>query len=245
MVVRVERSGPHVMLVTFDRPQVRNAWNQELVDRMHDVWRTFAGDETLRCCVVTGAGPMFTAGLDLKHPPADGAPAMPNLSVPCDKPIIAAVEGAAIGFGSVFCQLADMVFAGRSAYFLYPEAKLGLVQGMMAGFPGRLQYKGGLQWLLSADPISAERAREIGLINEVCDDGQALARALEMAEKIAKNAPLVVQAMKAIALASVPKGPMETNYRINRLIAQVATSEDGQAGLAAFRERRQAEFRGR
>jgi enoyl-CoA hydratase len=245
MVVRVERSGAHVMLVCFDRPQVRNAWNQELVDCMHEVWTTFAADDTYRCCVVTGAGPMFTAGLDLKQPPSDGAPAMPNLSVPCDKPIIAAVEGAAIGFGSVFCQLADMVFAGRSAYFLYPEAKLGLVQGMMAGFPGRLQYKGGLQWLLSADPISADRAREIGLINEVCDDGQALHRALEMAEKISKNAPLVVQAMKAIALGSVPKGPMEANYRINRLIAQVATSEDGQAGLAAFRERRQAEFRGR
>lgn len=245
MSVRIERSGAHILVITLDRPEARNAWNDDLVHRLHQAWVDFAQDPTLRCCVVTGAGPMFTAGLDLKQPPADGAAAMPNLSVPCDKPIIAAVEGAAIGYGSVFCQLSDMVFAGRSSYFLYPEAKLGLVQGLMAGFPGRLQYKGGLQWLLSADPITADRAREIGLINEVCDDGAAMARAMEMAEKIAKNAPLAVQAMKAIALGSVPKGPMETNYRVNRLIAGVMSSEDGKEGIAAVRERRQAEFHGR
>jgi len=245
MSVVIEDLADHIQLVTLDRPQVLNAWNDELVQGLHEAWIRFAENDDLRVCVVTGRGRMFTAGLDLKAPPADAASGMPNLSVPCDKPILVAVEGAAIGFGSVFCQLADMVFAGESAYFLYPEAKLGLFQGMMGGFPGRLQYKAGLQWLMTGDPMPAKRAREIGLVNEVYADGTVLEKTIEMAEKIAKNAPLVIQAMKAIALGSVPKGPMELNYRVNRALARVAASEDGQEGIASFRDKRQAKFKGR
>jgi enoyl-CoA hydratase len=245
MSVRTEYPSPHVLLVTLDRPDCRNAWNQDVIDRLHAVWRHFADDESLRVCVVTGSPPIFTAGLDLKQVPADGSPGMPNLSVPCDKPILVAVEGAAIGFGSVFCQLADMVFAGQSAYFEYPEARLGLFQGMMGGFPGRLQYKAALQWLLCAERLSAHRACEIGLVNEVCADGAALDRALAVAEKIAANAPLVVQAIKSIALASVPKGPMEIHHPWHLKIAKIMSSEDGQEGLKALRERRSPAFRGR
>ncbi len=170
---------------------------------------------------------------------------MPNLSIPCDKPILVAVEGGAIGYASVFCQLADMVFAGETAYFLYPEAKLGLFQGLMGGFAGRLQYKAGLQWLMTGEPISAARAREIGLINEVVSDGKALERALEVAARIAANAPLVIQAMKAIAQGMVAKGPMEANFRINQMIARVMDSEDGKEGFASFKEKRPARFTGR
>lgn len=245
MSVVIENVADHIQLVTLDRPQVLNAWNDEVVERLHEAWIRFAENDDLRVCVVTGRGRMFTAGLDLKAPPADAASGMPNLLVPCDKPILVAVEGASIGFGSVLCQLADMVFAGESAYFLYPEAKLGLFQGMMGGFPGRLQYKAGLQWLMTGDPLTAARAREIGLVNEVYPDGTVLDRTLEMAGKIARNAPMVVQAMKAIALGSVPKGPMEVNYRTNRLIAQVMSSEDGREGIAAFQQKRQATFKGR
>lgn len=245
MSVVIENVADHIQLITLDRPQVLNAWNDEVVERLHEAWVRFAENDDLRVCVVTGRGRMFTAGLDLKAPPADAASGMPNLSVPCDKPILVAVEGAAIGFGSVLCQLADMVFAAESAYFLYPEARLGLFQGMMGGFPGRLQYKAGLQWLMTGDPITATRAREIGLVNEVYPDGTVLEKTLEMATKIARNAPLVIQAMKAIALGSVPKGPMETNYRANRLIAKVMASEDGREGIEAFRGKRQADFKGR
>lgn len=245
MSLVIEDVADHIQLITLNRPEVLNSWNDDLVHGLHEAWVRFAENDDLRVCVVTGRGRMFTAGLDLKAPPADAAWGMPNLSVPCDKPILVAVEGAAIGFGSVFCQLADMVFAGESAYFLYPEAKLGLFQGMMGGFPGRLQYKAGLQWLMTGDPMPARRAREIGLVNEVYVDGTVLEKTMEMAEKIAKNAPLVIQAMKAIALGSVPKGPMELNYRANRMIAKVMASEDGREGIASFRDKRQAAFKGR
>jgi len=236
----------HILVVTLDRPQVRNAWNAELAQGLHDAWERLASDDALRVCVVTANGGFFSAGMDLKDPPYDLATlAMPNLSVPCDKPILAAVEGGAIGYAAVFCLLADMVFAGNSAYFLYPEARMGYFQGMMGGFPGRLQYKAGLQWLMTADKLPAERACQIGMVNEVVADGAAFSHAMEVAGKIARNAPLVVQAMKAFALGTIPKGPMEANFRQNRLIANIMASEDGKEGFAAFRERRTATFKGK
>lgn len=233
-----------VLIVTLNRPQVRNTWNDELVAGLRAAWTTFAQSDD-RVCVLRGNGQMFSAGLDLKEPAQEGFYGVPNMAVPCDKPILVAAEGAVIGFASTLCLYADMVFAGASTYFLYPEAKLGLFQGLMGGFPGRLQYKGGLQWLMTADPISAERAREIGLINQVVPDGQAFERTLAVARTIAANAPLVVRAMKTLALASVSKGPMEQNFAINRQIAQIMASEDGQEGLASFREKRSAKFKGR
>lgn len=235
----------HTLLVKFNRPKVRNAWNAELAQGLHDSWRRLDEDDDLRSCVITG-GDFFSAGMDLKAPPMElGTLAMPNLSVPCDKPIICAVEGGAIGYASVLCLLADMVIAGESAYFLYPEGKMGVFQGMMGGFPGRLQYKAGLQWIMTAEPMAAPRAREVGMVNEVVPDGQSLTRALALAERINASAPLVIQAMKAIALGTVTKGPMEQNYRTNRLIARIASSEDGKEGFAAFKEKRTATFRGR
>lgn len=244
-MIQLEVQG-HTLVVILDRPAVRNAWNPELAQGLHDAWRRLEADPELWCCVVTGNGGFFSSGMDLKHPPMDLATlAMPNLSVPCDKPVICAVEGGAIGYAAVFCLLADMVIAGETAYFLYPEAKLGLFQGMMGGFPGRLQYKAGLQWLMTGEPMAAGRAREIGLVNEVVPDGNAATRALHLAELINRNAPLVVQAMKAFALSTVPKGPMEANYRTNRLLARIAASDDGKEGIASFREKRHARFNGR
>ena len=243
-VVLTERDG-HVLIVTLNRPEARNAWNPALVHELRATWEMFAASEADRVCVVRGAGPLFTAGIDLKDTPADGFWGMPNLGVPCDKPILLAVEGAAIGYGSVMCLLADMVFAASDAYFLYPETRMGVFQGLMGGFPGRLQYKGGLQWLLTGDRLNAERAREIGLINEVIAPGQAFARALEVARTIAGHAPLVVQAIKALALNTVPKGVMEQNFHLHRSLDKIAQSHDAAEGLAAFREKRPTQFIGR
>lgn len=234
----------HVLIVTLNRPQARNAWNPAMVQGLNEAWEAFAASDA-RVCVVRASGPLFSAGIDLKDTPYDGARGMPNLSVPCNKPIILAVEGAAIGYGAVMCQLADMVFAASDSYYLYPEAKLGIFQGLMGGFPGRLQYKGGLQWLLTGESITAERAREIGLVNEVVPPGEAFARALQVAHKIANNAPLVVQAMKSIALNTVTKGPVEQTFLVNQELQRVMQSADAGEGLASARERRQAVFQGR
>ncbi len=234
----------NILIVTLNRPEALNAWNGELIQGLHAAWRRLADDPALHVGVLHGAGRMFTAGLDLKEVPRDGILGIPNMTVPCGKPILVAVEGAAIGYGSVTALFADLVFAGESAYFLYPEARMGVFQGLMGGFPGRVQYKAGLQWLLTADRLGAARAREIGLVSEVMPDGGAFDRAMDVARQIAANAPLVVQAIKQIALDTVTKGPMEANLAHNRLIETVMSSEDAAEGLAAARERRAAKFRG-
>ena len=155
------------------------------------------------------------------------------------------MEGGAIGYGAVFCLLSEMGVAGQSAYFLYPEGRMGAFQGMMGGFPGRLQYKAGLQWIMTGARMPAARAREIGMVNEVVSDGTATESALALAEQINQNAPLVIQAMKALALSTVTKGPMEENFRNNQLLARIVASEDYKEGVAAFLQRRPTQFQGR
>lgn len=242
--VIVEMDGP-VMVVTLNRPERRNAWNDALVADLRRVWVEFDRSEAAQVCVVRAAGPAFSAGIDVNDPPKSDDGALPNTTLPCNKPILMAVEGACLGVAASFVLMSDIVIAGDSAYFAYLEAKLGFHGGLMAGFGGRLLYKPALQWLLTAEPMAAARAREIGFVNEVTADGAAFDRAMELARKIAANAPLVVRSMKAIAMQTLPKGPAEQWLAIAGLIDEMRHSEDMQEGIASLRERRPAKFKGR
>lgn len=235
-----------VARITINRPDVRNALNTAAVQGLHQAWQRFASSEADRVAVVHGAGELgFTSGADLKDLPQDIWLAMPNLSVPCDKPIIAAVHGFAVGAGATLVMLADMAVAEEDCSFIYPEAKVGAFAGIMAGFPPRLQYKAGLEWLMTGDPMGAQRAYEIGLINRLVSKGQALAQAMELARRIAANAPLVVQAMKSIARGTLPPSPTERYYPQRRLLDGIASSQDLQEGVASFKEKRAPRFQGR
>ena len=244
MSIVLTESRDNIFIVTLNRPEARNAWNDDLVHGLGAAWRAFAESDD-RVCVVKANGPHFSSGLDVKNPAREGLSAIPNLDTRCNKPIIVAVEGQALGIAGSFCLLADMVFAADHASFSYLEPKIGLFSGLMGEFPGRLQYKAGLQWIMTGDPIDAVRAREIGLVNEVTKPGGAFDRAMEIARKIADNAPLVIQTMKALALATVSKGPVETHFEYARMFAAIRDSEDGREGLAAAREKRKPHFKGR
>ncbi|GAA5232778.1 crotonase [Verticiella sediminum] len=237
-------SSDGIARITINRPDVRNAVNNEVVTQMHEAWQRFAdGDD--RVAVLGAAGDAaFSAGADLKDKPRDIWLAMPNLSVRCDKPIICAVNGVAVGAAATMVMLADMAVTEEHAQFIYPEAKLGAFAGIMAGFPPRMQYKAGLEWLMTGDPMSAQRAYEIGLVNRVVPKGQAMAAALELAGKIAANAPLVVQAMKAIARDTLPSSPTERYYPQRRLLDGIANSNDVKEGVASFLEKRKPRFTG-
>ncbi|MES2363476.1 MAG: enoyl-CoA hydratase-related protein [Pseudomonadota bacterium] len=230
--------------IIINRAEARNAINNEVVQGLHEAWQRFAREDD-RVAVLGAAGEQaFSAGADLKDMPRDVWLAMPNLSVPCDKPIICAINGFAVGAGSTMIMLADMAVAEEQAQFIYPEAKIGAFAGVMAGFPPRIQYKAGLEWLMTGDPMSAQRAYEIGLVNRVVPKGQAMTVAMEIATKIAGNAPLVVQAMKSIARNTLPKSPTEQYYPQRVILDRIAGSADMKEGVASFKEKRPARFTG-
>lgn len=235
-----------IALITINRAEARNAINNDVVQGLQQAWLRFAQDDADRVAVLVSAGDAaFTAGADLKDMPRDIWLSMPNLSVPTDKPIICAVNGFAVGAGSTIVMLADMAVAEEQAQFIYPEAKIGAFAGVMAGFPPRMQYKAGLEWLMTGDPMTAQRAYEIGLVNRVVPKGQAKTVALEIAAKIASNAPLVVQAMKSIARNTLPKSPTEQYYPQRRMLDGIANSEDIKEGVGSFKEKRAPQFKGR
>lgn len=232
--------------IAINRPDSRNCINNAVVQGLHAAWQRFARAAGDRVAVLGAAGAQaFSAGADLKDLPANIWLCMPNLLVPCDKPIICAVNGFAIGAGATMVMLADIAVAEEQAQFIYPEARIGAFAGVMAGFAARMQYKAGLEWLLTGDAMSAQRACEIGLVNRVVPRGQAMAAALETATKIARNAPLVVQAIKSIARGTLPTSPAEPYLRQRVMLDAIAQSADLQEGVAAFREKRPAQFTGR
>lgn len=231
--------------ITINRPEARNSINNAVVQGLHQAWRRFAESDD-RVAVLGAAGDQaFSAGADLKDLPRDVWTAMPNLSVPCNKPIIGAVNGFAVGAGATMIMLADMAIAEEQAQFIYPEAKIGAFAGIMAGFPPRMQYKAGLEWLMTGDPMTAQRAYEIGLVNRVVPKGQSMTVALELATKIANNAPLVVQAMKSIASGTLPVSPTAQHYPQRMMLDRIASSEDIKEGVASFKEKRPPKFTGR
>ena len=230
--------------ITINRPEARNAINNEIVQGLNAAWKRFDREDD-RVAVLGATGEQaFCVGADLKDLPRDVWLAMPNLSTTCDKPIICAVNGFAIGAGATMIMLADMAVAEEQAQFIYPEAKIGAFAGMMAGFPPRMQVKAGLEWLMTGDPMTAQRAYEIGLVNRVVPKGQAMASALETAAKIAANAPLVIQAMKSIARSTLPKSSTELYYPQRAMLDGIANSADLKEGVASFREKRPARFTG-
>ena len=231
--------------ITINRAAARNAMNKAVVKGLHEAWQRFAREDDRVAVLCAADGPAFCAGADLKDIPDNIWLAMPNLSVPCDKPIICAINGVTVGAGATAVMLADMAVAEEQVQFIYPEAKIGAFAGVMAGFPPRMQYKAGLEWLMTGDPMSAQRACEIGLINRVVPKGQAMAAAMELAGKIAANAPLVVQAMKSIARNTLPLSPTERYYPQRQMLDGIAHSEDIREGVASFLEKRPPRFTGR
>lgn len=238
-------SNDGIALITINRPEKRNAMNRAVTEGMAQAWRRFAQSDD-RVAVLTGAGnDAFSVGADLKDLPGDVWLAMPNFSIPCDKPVIAAVSGYVIGAGSTMVMYSDLVVASETTSFIYPEAKIGIFQGIMGGFPKKMPYQAGLEWAITGDPMTVQRAYEIGFVNKICSVGEQVTVAMEMARKIAANAPLVVQTMKSLALQTLPRSPMDVFYPQKLQLDRIAQSEDAVEGLKAFTDKRPPKFQGR
>lgn len=257
----VERRG-HVVIVTMNRPEARNAWSLELLARMWDAWQEIDGDPEVRCAVLTGAGGTFCAGADLKlmhgdqsanpwharfrEDPALHWKAMLR-SYRLVKPLIAAVEGYALGGGTEILQATDLRVAGRSATFGLTEARWGLfpLGGSTVRLPRQVPYTIAMELLLTGRKFSAEEAQRFGLIGRVVEDGQALASALELAEGIAQNGPLAVQAIKRSVMENLDLSEVEGLANELRVGQPVFTTEDAREGPRAFAEKRPPQFRAR
>jgi enoyl-CoA hydratase/carnithine racemase len=239
-----------VAWMTIDRPEARNALSRAVRDGLWDGTRRFNDDESAGVLVVTGAGDKaFCAGGDLKEmaesamevPPADFLPLFGrNVDVP--KPTIAAVNGVAFAGGFALAQHCDLCFAADHARFGITEAKVGRGSPWAAPLPRLIPPRVAMELVLTASPISAERAHQVGLVNEVVPRGELRARVQQVATTILANAPLSVRASKrTIELASppVPWGD------IDLLWDPVYRSRDAQEGPAAFREGRTPQWEGR
>lgn len=248
----VERRGA-VMLITVNRPEVRNALNATVAAGVAAAVDELDASDELRVGVLTGAGGTFSAGMDLKAwlrgetPSIEGRGLCGITITPPRKPLVGAVEGWALAGGFELLLACDLVVAARSARLGVPEVKRSLVArgGAALHLPRRIPHALALELLLTGEPISAERAAQIGLVNKVTDDGDALSAALELAGTIAANGPLAVAATKRIALAAHDWTLEEGWPEQFEIAGEVFSSEDAAEGATAFAEKRAPVWRSR
>jgi enoyl-CoA hydratase len=262
-LVLVEADGP-VLVVTLNRPEKRNAANAEVLCRLYDAWVRLDGDPSLRVGVLTGRGSTFCAGMDLaeigrlREGAADNEWIVRLRDEPQvifgawlktfrpSRPIILAAEGFARAGGTEILQGTDIRVAGASAVFGVTEVQRGLFP--MAGSAVRLRrqigYAVAAEMLLTGEDIGAERALQLGLINHVVPDGQALTHARTIAARIAANGPLAVAAILRTLRETESMPEAEAFVIEGRLGMEVMTSDDAAEGPRAFLEKRPPQFTG-
>jgi enoyl-CoA hydratase len=254
----VEQRGP-ILIVTMNRPRVRNALSAEMMAVMRDAWDRVDADPGIRVAILTGAGGAFCAGADLRamtgdHPGdgfRNGGTDLSRIDAllkgrRLTKPLIAAVEGPAVAGGTEILQATDVRIAGESARFGVSEARWGLfpLGGSAVRLPRQLPYTVAAELLLTGRHLTAAEALAVGLIGHVVPDGQALVKALEIAGTIAGNGPLAVQAILRTIRETEGLAENDAFAVESRIGMRVFTSDDAKEGPRAFIEKREPRFKG-
>ena len=247
-----ERRG-HVELLTINRPEARNAINRATALALSDALDECETDDDVWVVVLTGAGDKaFSAGMDLKAFAAGEFPitekgfgGLTKRDFP--KPLIAAANGSALAGGFEMMISCDMVVAAEHAMFGIPEASRGLVAGAggLIRLPKRVPLTVALEMALTADPISAARAYELGLVNHVVHGDVVLDVAIALAERIAKNAPLAVRTSKEVMRRAREITEDEAWVVNDEAFAMIGMSADAMEGAVAFTEKRDANWQGK
>jgi enoyl-CoA hydratase len=250
--VRTEAEGP-LLVITIDRPEARNAVDAAVAQGIAGALDRLDADDALQVAILTGAGGYFCAGMDLKafvageRPHVEGRGFAGIVERGPRKPIVAAVEGFAVAGGFEIALACDLIVAARGAKLGIPEVKRSLVAagGALLRLPGRMPYHLAMELALTGDPITAERAHELGVVNHLAEPGGALAAARELAGRITPNGPLALDATKRI-LQEAPSWPAGEAWRRQAEIAgHVFASEDAREGAQAFAQRRPPVWRKR
>jgi enoyl-CoA hydratase len=238
-----------VLLITLNRPDAMNAINTDLAQALLRAIEELDGADDLTAGVLTGAGRGFCSGMDLKAFAAGGMPEgfFDFLENGSAKPLIAAIEGFALAGGLELALTCDLLVAARGVRLGIPEVGVGLFAagGALMRLPQRVPYGVAMEMALTADPIKAEQAHEYGLVTRLAEPGQAVDVAMELAERIAKNAPLAVSASKQLVRDSVGRTEAEFWAHQQPLVAKVFTSEDAKEGPRSFAEKRAPQWSGR
>jgi len=262
----VERDG-HIVTVTMNRPEVKNALNPEMLCRLADAWEMIDGEPEVRVAILTGADGAFCSGADLDKlvgRMTKGLPPEDEWEERCrkdytiifkgllrnyqlKKPLVAAVEGPCIAGGTEILQATDIRVAGEGATFGISEVRWGLfpLGGSTVRLRRQIPYTKAMEVLLTGDHFSAADALQMGLIGRVVPKGEALAVAREIAERIAANGPLAVQSIKR-SVQETEGLPEPQALEIEQRIGQpVFMSENAREGPKAFKEKRAPQFKGR
>ncbi|MGV9249052.1 crotonase/enoyl-CoA hydratase family protein [Streptomyces sp. NPDC003710] len=249
--VRSERVGS-TLLITIDRPEARNAVNAAVAAGLTAASDELEADPALRAGVLTGAGGTFSAGMDLKaalkgeSPEVEGRGFGGLTEAELTKPLIAAVEGFAVGGGFELALGCDLIVAAEDAEFGLPEVTRGLIAagGGVIRLPKRIPYHLAMEFLLTGEPVSGRRAAELGLVNRVTAPGEARGLALQLADQLAANAPLALAAVKRLvrAAAGVPEADAFAAQR--KVVGDLMASADVREGMTAFAERRAPKWTG-
>jgi enoyl-CoA hydratase len=253
--VLLEHPEPHIAVVRLNRPEARNALNANVRQLLAEHFTSLGNDDTTRCIILTGGDRVFAGGADIR----DMAERSPiellarrgerfwQAIASCPKPIIAAVNGWALGGGCELAMHADIIVAGEGAKFGQPEVKVGIMPG--AGGTQRLTRTVGkflaMKILLTGEPFAARDAQSMGLVSEVVPDAEVMPRAMVLAQAIAAMPPLAVMQIKEAVLAG-QDASLDTGLMLERKAFQLLfASHDQKEGMRAFLGKRKPEFEGR
>ncbi|HEV7184397.1 MAG TPA: crotonase/enoyl-CoA hydratase family protein [Leifsonia sp.] len=256
--ILTERRG-HILLIAFNRPEKRNAADYELLSHLAAAYGELERDPELRVGLVYAVGDHFTAGLDLADVGprigADGLDFTEKGGIDpwqvsgqhLTKPIVIAVQGTCLTLGVELILASDVAVAARSTRFGQIEVSRGILPfgGATLRFPRAVGWGNAMRWILTGDTFDSTEAHRIGLVQEVVDDGEQFERALAIAEKIAAQAPLAVQAALANAKRAVREGDAVAEAELQPTLVRLAGSEDATIGMQAFLSRTEAQFVGR
>jgi enoyl-CoA hydratase len=242
-----------VLTITINRPAQRNAVNREVAVQVASALDLLDSDPSLSVGVLTGAGGTFSAGMDLKAFANGQTPILPGrgfggvTQAVVRKPLVAAVEGWALGGGFEMALGCDLIVAAEDAKFGLPEVKRGLIagEGGVIRLPRRIPYHVAMTVLLTGEPLSAVDAMQYGLVSELTATGAALAGAQALARRIAGNAPLALAKVKQILRETQGLNDAEAFKRQAQDAHSLLDSEDAHEGALAFVEKRAPVWRGR
>jgi enoyl-CoA hydratase len=244
----------HLAIVTIDRPAARNAVDGSVATGIEAAIDRVESDDNLWLTILCGTPPVFCAGADLRAVSEGRAAEISTkrggfggfVTRERDKPVIAAIEGAALAGGCELALACDLIVASRSARFGIPEVLRSLVAaaGGLVRLPQAVPVKVAMEMALTGQPISAERATELGLVNRLVDEGRALDGAVELAQQISLGAPLAVRRSRAIILEAAGGNTAAAWEMSAAALRDLATTEDFKEGPRAFLERRQPVWHG-